>query len=369
LILEKVVMAIHALILAGGSGTRFWPASRKQRPKQLLKLGPTEGTLLEAAVLRLGAYCSAENTVIATGKHLLAATRQLLPHVPEASLLGEPYAKNTAPCIGWGVELIARQDPQAIVIVVPSDQYIADVPGYEKALACAIEAARAGEIVTLGIKPTRPETGYGYIEVGGELSGGVFRAKRFVEKPNLETAGRYVQAGTFFWNAGMFIFRADVMLAEFQKSMPELYQGLLQVRAAAAESPEVEAAAVERLFAKTESISIDYGIMEKCERVAVVPADVGWSDLGSYQVAWELAERDAAGNVLPPHALQVDSQGNLVLDLRHNVPSQRTIALVGVKDMCVIQTDDALLVIPRERCQDVRDIVELLKQSGRSELL
>jgi mannose-1-phosphate guanylyltransferase len=191
-----------------------------------------------------------------------------------------------------------------------------------------------------------------------------------VEKPNLETAKSYLSAGTFYWNAGMFIFRADTMLAEFERSMPALYAGLMTIRAAAAQSPEAEEQAVEALFASTASVSVDYGIMEKCDKIAVVPADVGWSDLGSFQVAWELATQDAKGNVLPEHAVQVDSAGNLVLDLRDPVPGRhQTIALVGIHNMCVIQTSDALLVIPRERCQDVRDIVELLKAAGRHDLL
>jgi len=363
-------MNVHALILAGGSGTRFWPASRRLRPKQLLALGPTEGSLIEAAVGRLSAICRPEHVVVATGKHLLAATQRLLPHLAEDAFLGEPYAKNTAPCIGWAVERIARRDPSAIVIVVPSDQYIADQSAYEGALRLAIEAAAQGVITTLGIKPDRPETGYGYIEVGQALNHGVFQAKRFVEKPNLETAKSYLAAGTFYWNAGMFIFRADTMLAEFERSMPELYAGLMAIRAAAAQSPALEEQAVEALFASTASVSVDYGIMEKCDKIAVVPADVGWSDLGSFQVAWELAAQDAAGNVLPDHAVQVDSAGNLVLDLRDPVPGRpQTIALVGIHNMCVIQTSDALLVIPRERCQDVREIVERLKADGRHELL
>lgn len=363
-------MNVHGLILAGGSGTRFWPASRRLRPKQLLSLGPARGTLIEAAIERLRGLCEPENFVIATGEHLLEATRQLLPHLPQDAFLGEPIAKNTAPCIGWAVERIARKDPKAVVVVVPSDQYIANVPAYETAIRNAAAAAASGEIATLGIKPNRPETGYGYIQVGDAVGNGVFKAQRFVEKPNLETAQSYLDAGTYYWNAGMFIFRADVMLAEFERSLPDLYAGLMRIRAAAAVSPAAEQAAVEAVFQETKSISIDYGIMEHCKRIVVVPADVGWSDLGSFQVAWELAERDAADNALPQHALQVDSSGNLVLDLREPPKSgNRTIALVGVSGLCVVQTEDALLVIPRERCQDVRDVVERLKSLGYHHLL
>ncbi len=361
-------MNIYSVILAGGSGTRFWPASRNALPKQLLALGPTPDSLIHQTYLRLQSFSSPERTLVATGKHLLAGTSNALPELPTASFLGEPKAKNTAPCIAWAVERIYRRDPEALVIVIPSDQYVENEAAFRAAVNLALQSASSGPITILGITPTRPETGYGYIQGGSEVSPGVWRVKRFVEKPDRATAEGYLAAGGYFWNAGMFVFRASTFMRELEVHMPNLYAGVKRVGQASDLGAEAEAAAVEQLFDTTESVSIDYGIMEKAETIHVVPADFGWNDLGSFQVAWELAAKDEQGNAAPATSVLVDAKNNLVLDKRAN-PEPRVIALIGVSDLCVIQTDDALLVVPRERCQDVRDVVKILKDSGRSSLV
>jgi mannose-1-phosphate guanylyltransferase len=360
-------MNIYSVILAGGSGTRFWPASRNALPKQLLALGPSSDSLIHQTYARLRSFSSPERTLVATGKHLLAGTSQALPELPASAFLGEPKAKNTAPCIAWAVERIHRHDPDALVIVIPSDQYVENEPAFRAAVNLALQSANNGPITTLGITPTRPETGYGYIQGGTEVSPGVWRVKRFVEKPDRPTAEGYLAAGGYFWNAGMFVFRASTFMRELETHMPSLFAGVKAVGVAAAKGPEAESAAVQHLFDTTESVSIDYGIMEKAETINVVPADFGWNDLGSFQVAWELASKDARGNAAPDSSVLVDASNNLVLDRRGN-PDPRVIALIGVSDLCVIQTDDALLVVPRERCQDVRDVVKVLKESGRAGL-
>lgn len=361
-------MNIYSVILAGGSGTRFWPASRNAFPKQLLALGPTPDSLIHQTYQRLVSFSTPERTLVATGKHLLAGTKGALPELPQGSFLGEPKAKNTAPCIAWAVERIARQDPEALVIVIPSDQYVENEPAFRAAVNLALQSASTGPITILGITPTRPETGYGYIQGGSEVSPGVWRVKRFVEKPDRPTAEGYLAAGGYFWNAGMFVFRAATFMRELELHMPSLYAGVKRVGDLAGHGPDAEAAAVQHLFETTESVSIDYGIMEKAEIINVVPADFGWNDLGSFQVAWELAGKDERGNAAPRGSVLIDANNNLVLDKRSS-PEPRVIALVGVSDLCVIQTEDALLVVPRERCQDVRDVVKILKDTERSSLI
>jgi mannose-1-phosphate guanylyltransferase len=360
---------VYAVILAGGSGSRFWPASRTQRPKQLQPLGPGDGTLIEQTVQRLLPICSAERMLIATGKHLVEATRKILPGLPETAMLAEPQARNTAPCIGWAAERVARIDPDAIVVVVPSDQYVAKPEAFTDALRRAIDVASTGVVVTLGIKPTRAETGYGYLHAGA-AEAGVNELRAFKEKPNRKTAERYYQSGEYFWNAGIFVFPAGLMLEHFNVCLPKMGESLAALRAAAKQGADAEERAVADFFANAESISIDYGVMEKIGakgQLKMVPADVGWSDLGSFQTAWELSEHDARGNAFVGDVEQVETSNSYVLDLR----SGRTglTALVGVEDLIVVHTDDATLVARRDRCQEVKQIVEALKAAGRTDLL
>lgn len=372
--------ARYAVVMAGGSGTRFWPASRRLTPKQLLRIAPgSDESLIGATVRRLSPLVSPENLWIATGEHLLAATRAALPALPAESFLGEPEARNTAPCIGWAAALIAARDPEAVVMVVPSDQHVTDEPAFERALNLAATSARSGVITTIGVKPSRPETGYGYIELGAEVpltpagsapSGAVHRVARFVEKPDRQAAEAYLASGRYVWNAGMFIFRAGDMVAELERHLPELAVSLQRL-AALRGSPE-EAQSIREVFAAAPSISIDYGVMERAEKLHVVPADFGWSDLGSWESSWELGARDDAENVAPASAALISAERNLVCDLRTQVSrdgQEPVVALVGVSDLCVVQTDDALLIIPRERAQAVRQVVELLRRRGRTDLL
>ena len=357
---------VYAIILAGGSGTRFWPASRRARPKQLLAIAPgTHESLIAATLRRIEPLCSRDDVLIATGAHLLEATRKALPTLSDSAFLGEPVARNTAPCIAWATSVIHRRDPDALVMVLPSDHHIGDEPRFRAALERALASAQAGVITTIGIAPSRPETGYGYIEAAAdEIAEGLRRVVRFVEKPDRARAREYVESGRHFWNSGMFFFRADAMLAAIANHLPALSEGLARIEQAAAHGPEQERAETARVFEATESISIDYGIMERADALNVVPASFGWSDLGSWESAWELSERDAANNAADAGAVLIDSSGNLVCDFG---AAGRTIALVGVRDMCVVLTDDALLVIPRERAQDVRRVVDELERRGQAQ--
>jgi mannose-1-phosphate guanylyltransferase len=356
-------MAIHALILAGGAGTRFWPASRAARPKQLLPL-TSERPLLVETIERVR-HLVGPRVLIASSAPVASATRQVVPELTAEQLLVEPVPRNTAPCIGWGVATIARADPDAIVIVLPSDHHVADQPAFERAMASAVESARAGFITTIGIEPTRPETGYGYIELGDAV-GDARRVVRFVEKPSREIAARYVEGKRHLWNAGMFIFRARDMRAAIEQHLPALAEGLDVFDRAAASGDE--ASAVRAKFGDLPAVSIDVGVMEKVADLRVVPANIGWSDVGSWEAAWELASRDAAGNAVQANAVLIDSKENLVVDLRsdRSRASERVVALVGVTGFVIVETDDALLVVPRSRCQDVKQVVEDLRAKHAS---
>lgn len=358
---------VHAVILAGGSGTRFWPASRQHLPKQLLPLaGQARETLIAATVRRLEPLIPPERVWIATGASLLEATAAALPHVPRAQLLAEPVARNTAAPIGWASAVIARADPDALVAVLPADHFIADEPGFRAAIARALRAAEDGWLATIGITPTRPETGYGYIEVGAPVGDGVSAVERFVEKPDRERAQQFVAGGRHLWNAGMFFFRARVMRAAIAQHLPALASALERLDAGAAAGDEARVLAA--VFPTVPSISIDHGVMEKAERLAVVPGSFGWNDVGSWEVAWELARRDERENALPDGTVAIDAAKNLVVDLTGATPRKR-FALLGVSDLVLVETDDAVLVMKRDRAQDVRAIVDALKARGETEKL
>jgi mannose-1-phosphate guanylyltransferase len=360
---------VHVVVLAGGSGTRFWPASRRQRPKQLLPLaGRADEALIAATVRRIEPLVPPERVWIATGAALVEATAAVLPRVPRAHLLAEPVARNTAPCIGWAAATIARQDPEAIVAVLPADHFIADEPGFLAVLERAVRAAEDGWLATIGIVPTRPETGYGYIEVGQPVAEGTHAAVRFIEKPDRARAQELVAGGRHLWNAGMFFFRAGVMRDAIAKHLPALAAGLERIEGAAAHGPADEAKALAEIFPTLPSISIDHGVMEKAERIAVVPGSFGWNDVGSWQVTWEMSSRDGDGNALPAGTIAIDARNNLVRDLSQSAARKRW-ALVGVSDLVVVETDDAVLVIPRERAQDVRAVIEALTARGETERL
>jgi len=352
---------VYAVIMAGGAGTRFWPASRSLRPKQLLPLAGAENeTLLAATVRRLDPLVPTDRVVVVTGEHLAEATARAVPGVPAAQILREPAPRNTAPCIAWANATIARLDPDAVVMVLPSDHFIADEAAFEKVLAAAVESAERGHVTTVGIVPTRPETGYGYIEVGDRLEGEARAVKRFVEKPDRARAESFVAEGPsrYLWNAGMFFFRVRDMAALIERHLPGVAAGIARM----GQDPD----AVRKIFPTLESISIDHGVMEKAENLAVVPGDFGWNDVGSWQSAWELAPRDAQGNAIGPDDLAIDARNNLVRSLG---AKKKTIALVGVNDLVVVETDDAILVIPRDRAQDVRLVVDALKKDGKTSLL
>jgi mannose-1-phosphate guanylyltransferase len=344
---------VFAVVMAGGSGTRFWPLSRKKTPKQLLGLVDAQKTLLASTLERIKDLVPAERVLIVTGEHLAEPTRAAVPYVPAENILAEPSAKNTAPCVAWAAYHALRRDKDAILAVLAADHFVANEAAYLATMQQALRATRDGSLVTIGIRPSRPETGYGYIEVGRE-TGESFEVSRFVEKPNLARAQEFLTAGNFLWNSGQFFFRADAIVQAFERHLPEVAALLQGVSTSA---PSEEASIVKSAYATVQSISIDNGVMERAERVRVVPGDFGWSDVGSWTTAWELAEKDLLGNAAKGATpVWVDARGNFV----HAAPG-KIVALIGVEDLVVVDTPDALLVMPRSKAQDVRAVVDALR--------
>jgi mannose-1-phosphate guanylyltransferase len=347
----------YAIIMAGGSGTRFWPLSRSDRPKQFLSLGPDRRSLLRATAERVWGLIPAERTWVVTSELLRKQVEAELPELGSNQILAEPIGRNTAPCIGWAATHVRRLDPTAVLTVLPADHYIGDTDAYLDTLRRGLEAATHGDYVTIGIRPTRAETGYGYIQVGAELDPGVFRARRFVEKPNRQRAEQFVASGTFLWNSGMFFFLASRILEAIAQHLPGLGQQLQAYDEAAKTGSE--ASMVAETYGELPAVSIDHGIMEKVDSVSVVPGSFEWSDLGSWTSAWELSPQDAQRNVLPEGGIAIDARGNYAW-----APPGKLVSLVGVDDLVVVDAGDALLVIPRERSQDVREIVAALRERG-----
>ncbi len=352
----------YAVIMAGGSGTRFWPLSRATRPKQLLPLGGSEVSLLRATRDRISSLVDAEHTLVVTSQALGERIRAELPELPPENVLLEPVGRNTAPCVGWAASVIARKDPEAVLAVLAADHHIADPAGFLRVFGRAVDAARSGDMVTVGVRPTRPETGYGYVELGEELAPGVQRARRFVEKPDEMRARQFLAAGRFLWNSGMFFFRADELLGMVRQHLPGLGDLLRQYDEAAVRGEEQEL--VKTTYASMPDISIDHGVMEKAARVAVVPGDFGWSDVGSWTSAWELAPRDEAENALFGDVVAIDTRGSYLRST-----SGKLVAVLGLEDVVVVDTEDALLVLPRSRAQDVRAVVNALKSQKRTQYL
>jgi mannose-1-phosphate guanylyltransferase len=359
--------AVYTVIMAGGSGTRFWPLSRKHRPKQFLPLGGDGTTsLLTATARRIASLSPLDRVLVVTRADLAAPTREALPELPSANLLLEPAGRNTGPCVAWATHTVLRRAPDATVIVLAADATIADEAAFVTALRTACDAAETGTIVTLGIRPTRPETGYGYLHVGPALAGapaGVYRVRAFVEKPDLARATRYLADGEHLWNAGIFVFRADVMREAIAAHLPTVAEAMRAFDLAAAQGPDAEQRLVEARYGSLPNVSIDTGVMEKVERVAVVPVACGWNDVGSWQAHWELSPRDEHGNAARD-AVLIDATGNAVL-----APPGKVVALVGVHDLVVVDTPDALLVVPRARAQDVKQAVDALAASKRDDVL
>jgi mannose-1-phosphate guanylyltransferase len=347
----------HAIILAGGEGTRLWPLSRSRRPKQLLQLSG-ERSLIQQTVDRLLPLVPPERILIVTEQSHAGDLHAQLPHLPASSIVVEPTRRGTATALLLAALHLKARAPNATWCSVHSDAFITDDDEFRRTLAAALEAAVVGDyLVTTGVKPRSPETGYGYIQVGEalrEVQGfPMHRVARFVEKPDLATAEQYVASGDYLWNPGVFVWRNDALLEAFQRLLPETHTVLT--------SMPLER--IDEVYGLAPQETIDVGIMERAPNVATIPADFGWSDIGSWAELWELSQRDDDGNAVRGKVLLTDSHGNLV----H--AEGRTVALVGVDDLVVVETADAVFVCKRDRAQDVRLIVQRLQQDGDAALL
>jgi mannose-1-phosphate guanylyltransferase len=360
---DPVFKHTYAVIMAGGSGTRFWPLSRREHPKQLLTLFG-QSSLLEQTVARIQPVIPLDRIYIFTSEPILKKVRQLLPRISSDQIVGEPASRNTAPTVGVAAQEIARRDPEGLMVVLPSDHLIAKPVVFRQVLdvACRV-ASTTGRSVVLGLKPTRPDTGFGYVRLGqreGKVAGHeVFRVDNFTEKPTLARARRYVASRRYLWNGGMFIWKASTLIENFERFQPEMANQLRQI----ADAGGVRSPAFRRLYPKFRKISIDYALMEKISNIYAVPADIGWNDVGSWAVVYELGNKDLENNVRPSASLSLGSQGNMV------VSPKKFVVTIGVQDLVVVETNDALLVCARERSQDVGKAVQELDRQGRRDLL
>jgi mannose-1-phosphate guanylyltransferase/mannose-6-phosphate isomerase len=361
--------ALYPVIMAGGSGTRFWPLSRHLFPKQLLRIGGAQ-TMIQQTMKRVLGCAPVGNVLISTNGAQADLIRLQLADWKDDIKHGfvlEPEGRNTAPAIGLAaIEIVAR-DPEGLMLVVPADHVVTGQREFETAVGLASELAGDGYLVTFGIKPIRPETGYGYIKPDtrvplgkeGKLRG--FRVEKFVEKPDAAKAARYLKAGTYFWNSGMFVWRAATILEEIRLHQPGLARGMDQIREL--KRAAASAAAIDAVYRGLSSVSIDNGVMEKSTKAAVVPVSFKWSDVGSWGSLDEVAEKDHAGNVIAGRVIDLESRRSIVY------ADRRVVATIGLTDMVVVDTPDATLVCPKSRAQDVKKVVDILKQQRAPEHL
>jgi mannose-1-phosphate guanylyltransferase len=356
---------LHAVIMAGGSGTRFWPASRGHRPKQLLAL-TSERPLLRVTLDRILPLVPADRTWVVTTAATVEQTRALLDDLEPGHVLAEPTGRDTAACVAYAARVALHHDPDAHCLVFPADHVIPDEERFRSAMSAgAAQVAERGGLLTFGIEPTRPETGFGYLEIGAELEtrGGwrVHSLTRFVEKPDRATAEAYLSEGSFLWNSGMFAWRATDLLAEVRRQLPVLFDGIAAIGDAIG-SPD-EAAVLDEVYPRLPRTSVDFGIMEAARECWTVPVDFEWSDVGSWPALAEILTRDQDGNVARGRTLSVDTADSIL------VGDGVVVAAVGVRDLVVVATPDAVLVVPAAAAQRVKDAVAAIRDRGWDEVL
>jgi len=384
---------VYAVILAGGSGSRLWPLSRQHLPKQFLSLGGGS-SLLQTTINRLSPTVNAGSILIVTQEEHAKgeAYHALLPY----QSLFEPIGRNTAPAIALAAAWLTRDGADPVMVVLPADHIIKDEVRFREHLDTAIQAAQDGKLLTFGIQPTRPDTGFGYIKVrglrteekglrtevrglsdkpeGGSTQHSVFSpqssvlstqdciydVERFTEKPDLSTAEDFLKSGDYYWNSGMFVWRASVILAEIQRYLPAVHKVVEEILAESRAGMLFQQA-VEKYFAAMPSISIDYGVLERSDRVSLIPCDIGWNDVGSWQAVHEIADKDANGNALQGNVIAIDCKNSLIR------AEKRLVAAIGVEDLCVVETTDAVLISKSDQTQRVREVVDLLQEKGATE--
>lgn len=345
---------MYSLILAGGSGSRLWPLSRELYPKQLLNLN-MEQSLLQSTYQRLACFTPSKNIISVTNvKHVSNVKSQLQEFVSSPIVLAEPVAKNTAPAIAVAVKYISTisKEDDPVILVVPSDPLIKDLAGFKTSVMRGEKLAKQGYIVTFGVKPTYPETGYGYVNITDEKIEDGFKVKQFVEKPNEETAKKYLEAQTYFWNCGMFMFKVSTFMEELEKANSEIFNNLQNFDfSKSSQIPFIE-------FDKMPSISIDYAVMEKSDKITLVKLESDWNDLGSWQSIYEISEKDANGNVFVGNVMDEGSKNSYAYS------SSKLVATIGLEDTVVVETEDAILACKSDRTQDVKLIYDRLKKDN-----
>jgi mannose-1-phosphate guanylyltransferase len=356
---------MFGLIMAGGKGKRFWPKSRERHPKQLLKIFGDQ-TMIQSTVTRLKPAIPEGQIYVVSTETQIDMLREQLPSLPTTNFIIEPRGKNTAPCIGLAALFMERIDPKGVMAVFPADHVITNEAAFIKTLkAGAKVAAERNSLVTLGIQPTYPATGYGYIQFKedlGEIDGvEAHKVKTFAEKPNVATAERFLSSGDFVWNSGVFIWKIETILKTIEEFLPHLYDGLLEIRDSIGTPKEADT--INRVYCQIKSISIDYGVMEHAQDVVVLKGQFGWNDLGSWDEVYKFHARDENENVLLGQHIVKEGRGNLI-----DAP-QKCVALIGLNNLVVVETDDAILICPRDRAQEVQEIVEIAHRKKMNHLL
>ena len=360
---SKIDIPLYVVIMAGGSGTRFWPRSRKKRPKQLLNITGDE-ILLKKTIDLIAPIIPDNRITIVTTSLQADAVKSTVPRIPEKNVISEPFGKNTAPAIGIAALFIEKDAQDAVMVVLPADHYIEDATTFHQTiLAGAAQAAQGDYIVTIGIPPRGPETGYGYIEAGEqkEAKHGIYAVTSFHEKPDREKATSYIKKGNFFWNSGIFIARTTTMLQEIQNYLPHNHQGLMTIQASL--GTDNESKVINNVYNEMEAISIDYGVIEKSNRVFMIQGNFGWNDVGSWPSAAQYWPKDNTNNASIGELINIDSSECIVYS------PKKSVALLGVKDLVIVEDEDALLVCKKERAQDVKKLVDILKSKGRDDIL
>ena len=357
-------MAVYAVVMAGGTGTRLWPVSRSDNPKQLIKLMGGQ-SLFQVTLERLEPIFKPENTLVVAGPGLVPKLRGQAPDVPSRNFIVEPVGRGTAPCIGLAAVHVLKRDPGGVMAVLPADHYVSDVDGFNEVMRASCLVAEEGHLVTLGISAAYPSTGYGYIKQGARLCevGGVtvYRVERFVEKPGERAAADMLVEGGYAWNSGMFVWRADRIMEEFMKHMPSLYSSLACILRGVG-TPSYESI-LREAWHTVSAETIDYGVMEKADDVVTIPSDIGWSDIGSWSSLKKHLEEDEDQNALRGDAVLMQTSGSMVYG------GKRLIATIGLNDMLIVDTEDALLVCRLKDDQKIKDLVNKLKNEKRSEFL
>ncbi len=351
------------LIMAGGRGTRFWPRSRKSLPKQFLSLTGDGKTMIQLTVERLLPIIRMEDIYISTNEDYRELVKEQLPGIPEENILCEPVGRNTAPCIGLGAIHIAQKYDDAVMIVLPSDHQIRMPDIFRNTLQDASEIAEDGNsIVTIGITPNYPETGYGYIKyIPDSRKNSAFAVDRFVEKPNLEKAREYLKSGQYLWNAGQFVWKVSTILDDLKKYMPDTYEKLMTIRAAI--GTDDYNAVLQKEFRAMQSQSIDYGVLEKADSIFVIPGSFGWDDVGSWLAVGRLQKEDADGSIVAGDVITVNSKNCIIQG------EGKLIAAVGLENIIVVDTKDAILICDKEHAGEIKTVMAQLEENGRTELL